>query len=52
MPQKKIGDLEESYSKYSENAIKNILIELNILTSVFESNVNAKFMIILSYHSV
>lgn len=36
---KKLCDLEERYSKYSENASKNILNELN---KVFESNIKYK----------
>lgn len=40
--EKELGDLYESYSPYSESGSKNIIIELNILTSIFEAYVKCK----------
>lgn len=46
--EKKLSDLDESYSPYSESGSTNIIIELNILTSVFETCV--KCVILMDYH--
>lgn len=45
--EKKLGDLDESYLLYSESGSKNIIIELHILTAIFEPYV--KCVILMDY---